>query len=227
MRRHPAANCLHNSTPLCTCAPAQVGRAMYAKAGQLGLPVGYMPFKGFLLHADEIEQLLVDCPGTKAVIDHFGFCKCSDLQSPEWQRLLGLAKYPQVGGFCGGRGFRVKGLGFRGYLTKPHQDQPCRAQQCLLPAAEGTQAGSWLQAGSTRDAACRCCFPLRVGHIPHKTLPVCCVCVCVRCSCTSRPALCSGCRSRPTRMLMQWMGWRHWCRRTGHSGLCGAVTGPG
>lgn len=91
----------------------QVGRAMYATAGQLGLPVGHMPFKGFLRLADEIEQLLVDYPGTKAVIDHFGFCKCSNLQSPEWQRLLGLAKYPQVGGFCHDRRFRVQGLGSR------------------------------------------------------------------------------------------------------------------
>jgi hypothetical protein len=70
---------------------------MYAKAGELGLPVGHMPFKGFLLHADEIEQLLVDFPHTKAIIDHCGFCQCSDLQSEEWQWLLGLAKYPQVG----------------------------------------------------------------------------------------------------------------------------------
>lgn len=74
----------------------EVGRAMYAKAGELGMPVGHMPFKGFLLHADEIEQLLVDYPATTAILDHFGFCKCSDLQSPEWQRLLGLAKYPQL-----------------------------------------------------------------------------------------------------------------------------------
>lgn len=69
---------------------------MYARAGQLGLPVSHMPFKGFLLHADEIEQLLVDYPGTKAIIDHCGFCNCGDLQSEEWQRLLSLAKYPQV-----------------------------------------------------------------------------------------------------------------------------------
>jgi hypothetical protein len=70
---------------------------MYAKAGELGMPVGHMPFKGFLLHVDEIEQLLADYPGTTAILDHFGFCKCSNLQSPEWQRLLGLAKHPQVG----------------------------------------------------------------------------------------------------------------------------------
>ena len=69
---------------------------MYAKAGELGLPVGHMPFKGFLLHVDEIEQLLREYPATKAIIDHCGFCQCGDLQSQERQRLLGLAKYPQA-----------------------------------------------------------------------------------------------------------------------------------
>jgi predicted TIM-barrel fold metal-dependent hydrolase len=41
-------------------------------------------------------NLLQLYPGTKAIIDHMGFCKCHNLQSEEWQRLLGLAKYPQV-----------------------------------------------------------------------------------------------------------------------------------
>jgi predicted TIM-barrel fold metal-dependent hydrolase len=74
----------------------QVGQAMYKKAGELGLPVGHMPFKGLLLHIDEIETLLQLYPETKAIIDHMGFCKCDNLQSEEWQRLLGLAKHPQV-----------------------------------------------------------------------------------------------------------------------------------
>jgi predicted TIM-barrel fold metal-dependent hydrolase len=74
----------------------QVGRAMYAKAGELGLPVGYMPFKGLLRHIEEIETLAQDCPATKVLIDHFGFCNCSDMSSEEWQRLLGLARFPQV-----------------------------------------------------------------------------------------------------------------------------------
>ena len=45
---------------------------------------------------DEIETLLADFPNTRAIIDHCGFCNCSDLQSTEWRRLLSLAKYPQV-----------------------------------------------------------------------------------------------------------------------------------
>ena len=69
---------------------------MYAKAGELGLPVGYMPFKGLLRHIDEIETLAKDYPSTKVMLDHFGFCKFSDMGSEEWQRLLALAELPQV-----------------------------------------------------------------------------------------------------------------------------------
>ncbi|KAK9820308.1 hypothetical protein WJX72_008774 [[Myrmecia] bisecta] len=74
----------------------QVGRAMYAKAGELGVPVGHMPFKGLLKHIHDIEVLCQDYPATHVVIDHFGFCRCDNLDSQEWQRLLGLARYPQV-----------------------------------------------------------------------------------------------------------------------------------
>lgn len=42
-----------------------IGRAMYAAAGELGVPVGHMPFKGLLLHIDEIETLCKEYPNTK------------------------------------------------------------------------------------------------------------------------------------------------------------------
>ena len=74
----------------------QTGREMYAAAGELGLPVSHMPFKGLLRHIDEIEALATDCPRTVAIIDHFGFCACDDLQSEEWRRLRGLARFPQI-----------------------------------------------------------------------------------------------------------------------------------
>lgn len=48
------------------------GRAMYAAAGELGVPVSHMPFKGLLLHIDEIETLCVDYPQTKVCV--FGWC---------------------------------------------------------------------------------------------------------------------------------------------------------
>lgn len=41
------------------------GIALYRKAGELGLPVGVMCFKGFGLHVKEIEALLESSPPTK------------------------------------------------------------------------------------------------------------------------------------------------------------------
>jgi len=71
-----------------------VGRAMFSKAGELGAVVGFMCFKGFLLHADDIEALCTDYPATTVLIDHFGFCKGT--QGDDWARLLSLARFPQV-----------------------------------------------------------------------------------------------------------------------------------
>lgn len=87
---------------------------MYAKAGELGLPVGHMPFKGLLRHIDDIETLLQQYPATTAIIDHFGFCNCSDISSEEWRRLLALAQYPQVITMpdCVNGVFVVSGCGF-------------------------------------------------------------------------------------------------------------------
>ncbi|KAI8464534.1 MAG: hypothetical protein J3K34DRAFT_526120 [Monoraphidium minutum] len=74
----------------------EVGRAMYQKAGELGMPVAHMPFKGLLGHVDEIEELAASYPRTPVVIDHFGFCGAGDTASEEWRRLLALARHPQV-----------------------------------------------------------------------------------------------------------------------------------
>ena len=49
-----------------------VGRAMYEKCGELGLPVGYMCFKGLLLHYDDIVGLCDAYPKTQVLLDHFG-----------------------------------------------------------------------------------------------------------------------------------------------------------
>jgi len=78
----------------------EVGRAMYAEAGKLGIPVGFMCFKGLLFgeegstHADEIEALAAESPDTKFILDHAGFVKSTT--GAEWQRLLALAKLPQA-----------------------------------------------------------------------------------------------------------------------------------
>lgn len=41
------------------------GVALYGKAGELGMPVGVMCFKGFGRHVKEIEALLLSSPQTK------------------------------------------------------------------------------------------------------------------------------------------------------------------
>lgn len=77
----------------------QVGREMYATAGELGLPVAHMPFKGLLPLVGDIKTLIQDHPKTTVILDHFGFAKCDDLRSEEWRELLQLAEHPQVGRF--------------------------------------------------------------------------------------------------------------------------------
>ena len=41
-----------------------VGRALFAKAGELNMPVGFMCFQGFDMHADDIEALVKTYPET-------------------------------------------------------------------------------------------------------------------------------------------------------------------
>jgi len=72
----------------------EVGRAMYQKAGELSVPVGFMCFQGLMLHIQDIVTLCTDYPETQVLIDHFGFCKGTD--GEDWKELLALAKFPQV-----------------------------------------------------------------------------------------------------------------------------------
>ncbi|KAI5069917.1 hypothetical protein GOP47_0014260 [Adiantum capillus-veneris] len=75
-----------------------VGKALFAKAGELGIPVGFMCFKGLLLHIDDIEQLCSQFPATQVLLDHLGFCNppLSDSELKAWESLLALSKYPYV-----------------------------------------------------------------------------------------------------------------------------------
>ncbi|CAK9030001.1 2-pyrone-4, partial [Durusdinium trenchii] len=49
-----------------------VGRELFRTAGDLGLPVGVMPFKGLSQHADDLEALLKSNERTQVIIDHWG-----------------------------------------------------------------------------------------------------------------------------------------------------------
>lgn len=79
------------------CMSDQKGTALYATAGELGMPVGFMCFKGLPLHFSDIVKLLKSSPSTKAVIDHWGFfVQDTKVDDDSWEQLLSLASYPQV-----------------------------------------------------------------------------------------------------------------------------------
>jgi predicted TIM-barrel fold metal-dependent hydrolase len=89
-----------------------VGMALYSRAGELGMPVGFMCFKGLKLHFDEIvevretdnkilrltlQQLLRASPQTAAIIDHWGFFRRDgEADEDSWEKLLLLSEFPQV-----------------------------------------------------------------------------------------------------------------------------------
>lgn len=76
----------------------EIGRKLFAKAGELGVPVGFMCMKGLNRHISEIEDLCSDFPCTTVLLDHLAFCKLpkSDEESAAFSNLLKLSKFPQV-----------------------------------------------------------------------------------------------------------------------------------
>jgi len=79
-------------------------RAMYRRAGELGLTATFMPFDGLSRHVDDIEALILSHAQTRVVIDHWGFFLQpalgfgGDRQADEesWKALLRLADHKQV-----------------------------------------------------------------------------------------------------------------------------------
>ncbi|XP_077229310.1 catalytic/ hydrolase [Tasmannia lanceolata] len=76
----------------------EIGKALFSKAGELGLPVGFMCMKGLNLHISEIEELCAEFPSTVVLIDHMGFCKplVNDAEGEAFSVLLKLSRFPQV-----------------------------------------------------------------------------------------------------------------------------------
>ncbi|CAE7563985.1 ligI [Symbiodinium natans] len=79
------------------------GKALFRKAGELSLPVGFMPFKGLSQHVEDIEALMKSSPSTQVIIDHWGFFLQPAtgfgeraLDEASWEALLRLSSYPQV-----------------------------------------------------------------------------------------------------------------------------------
>ena len=83
-----------------------VGRALYKRAGELGMPVGVMAFKGLGPISADLKALCDAYPSTKLIIDHLGFFRQPAIggqlgaaaanEDLTWTELLALAAYPQV-----------------------------------------------------------------------------------------------------------------------------------
>ncbi|KAF3786298.1 4-sulfomuconolactone hydrolase [Nymphaea thermarum] len=76
----------------------EIGKSLFRKAGELGVPVGIMCFKGLHLHLSEIEELCTEFPSTTVIIDHMGFCKppINEAERHIFAGLLRLSKFPRV-----------------------------------------------------------------------------------------------------------------------------------
>ncbi|WVZ85375.1 hypothetical protein U9M48_032312 [Paspalum notatum var. saurae] len=76
----------------------EVGRSLFAKAGELGAPVGIMTMKGIGLYIREIEVLCRDYPATTVILDHMAFCKppTNDEEEKAFTSFLNLSRFPQI-----------------------------------------------------------------------------------------------------------------------------------
>ena len=72
-----------------------VGQALYKRAGELGIPVGFLVSPH---NYQEIETLASVYPDTDAIIDHFGHAVPSRDGSsvPAFEKLLAMARYPRL-----------------------------------------------------------------------------------------------------------------------------------
>ncbi|XP_022726373.1 uncharacterized protein LOC111282527 [Durio zibethinus] len=76
----------------------EVGKAMFSKAGELGVPVGFMCMKGLNLHISDIKELCTEFPSTVTLLDHLAFCKppTNNEEKLAFSELLKLSRFPQV-----------------------------------------------------------------------------------------------------------------------------------
>ncbi|CAF2095406.1 unnamed protein product [Brassica napus] len=95
-----------------------VGKAMFSKAGELGVPVGFMCMKGLDLHIAEIEELCTEFPNTTVLLDHAGFCKVPENGEAKdtYSQLMELSRFPQQVYVKFSALFRISRTGF------PYQD---------------------------------------------------------------------------------------------------------
>lgn len=81
-------------TPMSTAGGA--GLAVYKRCAELKMPVGVMCFQGLHLHYEDILELIKASPDTVLILDHFGFTGLDEQGNASFQKMLQLAKYPNV-----------------------------------------------------------------------------------------------------------------------------------
>ncbi|KAL5167575.1 Glutaredoxin-C1 [Glycine soja] len=76
----------------------KVGKAIFQRAGELNVPVGFLCMKGIGLYMSEIEQLCTEFPSTVVLIDHLGFIKppLNEEEGLVFSQLLNLSRFPKV-----------------------------------------------------------------------------------------------------------------------------------
>jgi predicted TIM-barrel fold metal-dependent hydrolase len=72
---------------------SSLGRALFAAAGELEMPVGFLIGPQ---HFGAVDALCEAYPGAVAVIDHFGHCRPTAEASPEFEHLLGLCRHENL-----------------------------------------------------------------------------------------------------------------------------------
>ena len=74
----------------------EAGKALFAKAGELGVPVQLLMMEGLLAFMEDIQILVSHSPQTKVVLDHFAFGSTDSPREGEWEALMKLATNPNI-----------------------------------------------------------------------------------------------------------------------------------
>ena len=140
---------------------SDVGRALYKRCGELGMPVGVMAFKGLGPFVADLEALCKEYPQTTLVIDHLGFFRQPAIggqlgdaaanDEASWKGLLALSAHPQV---------HVKVSALFRTSAEPPPFGDLAARLGALIEAYGTQRLMW---GSDYPFALPGGFPLPEG----------------------------------------------------------------
>jgi predicted TIM-barrel fold metal-dependent hydrolase len=82
-----------NLFPSETRLDSRLGQRIFAAAGELKMPVGFLINPD---HFDAVDALCEAHPETVAVIDHFGHCRPSAGEEPAFGKLIAMSRHPNL-----------------------------------------------------------------------------------------------------------------------------------